>query len=110
MTREAFASYARVLAPRGLLMVHISNRYLDLEPVVAAVADAGGWQGAVMNYHPSPLDPDATTSLWVALSRDPGTLAALRTRHSEWRPMRHRPGLSAWTDDYSTILPLLKGF
>ncbi|RSU51854.1 fused MFS/spermidine synthase [Sphingomonas sp. S-NIH.Pt15_0812] len=110
MTREAFASYARVLAPRGLLMVHISNRYLDLEPVVAAVADAGGWQGAVMNYHPSPLDPDATTSLWVALSRDPGTLAALRARHSEWRPMRRRPGLSAWTDDYSTILPLLKGF
>lgn len=110
MTREAFASYARVLAPRGLLMVHISNRYLDLEPVVAAVADAGGWQGAVMNYHPSPLDPDATASLWVALSRDPVTLAALRTRHSEWRPMRRRPGLSAWTDDYSTILPLLKGF
>lgn len=110
MTREAFASYARVLAPRGLLLVHISNRYLDLEPVVAAVADAGGWRGAVMDYHPSPLDPEASTSLWVALSRDPATLAALRTRHSEWRPLRRRAGLSAWTDDYSTILPLLKGF
>ena len=110
MTREAFASYARVLAPRGLLLVHISNRYIDLEPVVAAVADAGGWQGAVMDYHPSSLDPDASASLWVALSRDAATLAALRARHSEWRPMRRRPGLSAWTDDYSTILPLLKGF
>ncbi|MDG5474019.1 hypothetical protein P6709_20165, partial [Jeotgalibacillus sp. ET6] len=52
MTREAFASYARVLAPRGLLLVHISNRFLDLEPVVAAAARGGGWHSAQLFYRP----------------------------------------------------------
>ena len=47
LTREAFVEYARILSPRGALVVHISNRFLDLEPVVAAAARAGGWARAV---------------------------------------------------------------
>ena len=43
MTREAFGVYRRHLRPGGLLLVHISNRYLDLKPVVAAAATEGGW-------------------------------------------------------------------
>ena len=41
MTREAFGVYRRHLRPGGLLLVHISNRYLDLKPVVAAAATEG---------------------------------------------------------------------
>ncbi|MFA5965162.1 MAG: fused MFS/spermidine synthase [Sphingomonas sp.] len=109
MTREAFAGYARVLAPDGLLLVHISNRFLDLEPVVASAAEGGGWHAMRLLYQPRPGEGAAATrSLWVALSHDPGKLAALRTRDATWQPLRHYPDFAPWTDDYSTILPLIK--
>jgi spermidine synthase len=109
MTREAFASYARVLAPRGLLLVHISNRFLDLEPVVAAAAQGGGWYSAQLFYHPRAINRDAATmSQWIALSRDPAVIQSLKARDSAWGLVKPRAGFAPWTDDYSTILPLLK--
>lgn len=110
MTREAFATYARVLAPDGLLLVHISNRFLDLEPVVAAVARAGGWSAIQLKYTPSSLDREASASVWIALSKDSGKLAQLQAGDPAWEPLTPRPGFAPWTDDYSTTLPLLKGF
>jgi SAM-dependent methyltransferase len=111
MTREAFASYARVLAPDGLLLVHISNRFLDLEPVVDTAARAGGWQARRLSYVPASGAKDRpAASVWIALSRDPATLAALTRGDSDWQPLRRRPGFVGWTDDYATILPLMKGF
>lgn len=111
MTQEAFASYARVLAPDGLLMVHISNRFLDLEPVVAAAARVGGWQARRLSYVPARDDPDRpASSLWIALSRDPSTVAALTRGDPDWEPVRARANFTGWTDDYATILPLMKGF
>ena len=109
MTVEAFATYGRVLSSRGLLLVHISNRFLDLEPVVAAAAQAGGWQAIALDYSPSPLAVGATRSLWIALSRDPKAIAALRQNDRDWRPVSGRAGFTAWSDDYSTILPLIRG-
>ena len=55
MTTEAFDSYARVLSPTGLLLVHISNRFMDLRPVVSAAAVKGGWQAAELTYHPDAI-------------------------------------------------------
>ncbi|WP_204273851.1 hypothetical protein, partial [Stenotrophomonas maltophilia] len=43
LTRQAFVTYGRVLAPNGLLLVHISNRFMALAPVVSAAARDGGW-------------------------------------------------------------------
>ena len=109
MTREAFASYGRVLAPRGVLLVHISNRFLDLEPVVAAAAREGGWQAVKLFYTPGPNDtPAATKSLWIAMSRDRETIRVLQTYDASWQAVKVRRGFTPWTDDYSTILPLLK--
>lgn len=110
MTREAFASYARVLSRRGVLLVHISNRFLDLEPVVAAAAKAGGWQAVTLFYTPPKNPADAATmSQWIALSRDPATIRTLRARDPQWQPTRGRVGFVPWSDGYSTILPLVKG-
>ena len=108
MTREAFADYAHVLQPRGLLLVHVSNRFLDLEPVVAAAAQAGGWQAAKLYYQPAQRTPLASASQWIALSRDPATIRTLAAAEPHWVPLVPRAGFEAWTDDYSTILPLLK--
>lgn len=110
MTREAFATYDRVLAKNGLLLVHISNRFLSLEPVVEAAAKAGGWSAAALTYHPSPDEEiqEAATSDWIALSRSPETIARLKARGGNWRDLQTTRGFTAWTDDYATILPVLR--
>lgn len=109
MTREAFASYARILSPSGVLLVHISNRFLDLQPVVSAAAIAGGWQAAELTYRPPGGTSDReTVSMWIALSRDRRTIAALRARDADWQGLARYPRFTPWSDDYSTILPLVR--
>jgi spermidine synthase len=111
LTREAFSVYGRNLTGSGLLMVHISNRYLDLEPVIAAAAAAGGWTAAVRYYVPSDasFQHNEAPSKWIALSRDPATMHKLvALSHQQWRPLRPRPGFGSWTDDYASLLPLIR--
>lgn len=112
LTREAFQTYGRVLSRRGLLLIHISNRFVDLEPVVAAAGRDGGWIVRKMHYIPSELDREAqaTSSVWLALSRDAGTMTALETQGGDWAPATAPAGLKPWTDDYSTVLPFINRF
>ncbi|HYD37727.1 MAG TPA: fused MFS/spermidine synthase, partial [Allosphingosinicella sp.] len=56
LTREALQVYRRALKPDGLLLIHISNRYLDLEPVLAAAAERDGWQAAALDYAPGAFE------------------------------------------------------
>ncbi len=118
LTREAFGIYRRTLAPRGLLLVHISNRYLNLEPVIAAAARDGGWHGAILPYFisrdPNPV-PQGASSVWIALSPDAEVIArlaapAVKDPSGNWRALRTKPGFAAWTDDFSSILPLVKAW
>jgi hypothetical protein len=105
MTREAFETYGRVLGRRGLLLVHVSNRYLDLGPVVARTA--GGWMAAQLPYQPKSSDPAETGSLWIALTRDPEVLGTLLTSGGDWEPLPVTD-TAPWTDDYASILPVLR--
>ncbi len=114
LTREALQVYRRALKPDGLLLVHISNRYLDLEPVLAAAAERDGWHAAVLDYAPGIGDEgrNVTRSIWVAMANDRDTLLTLGIASGEdayrWRPLKGRPGFAGWTDDYASILPLLE--
>jgi hypothetical protein len=112
LTREALDIYGRRLARNGVLLIHISNRYLDLRPVVAGDAAAEGWHARLRHYVPDKRDEarNYAASLWVALSRDPAQLDRLEylTRPQDWQLLRPRPGFSAWTDDHASILPVLK--
>jgi hypothetical protein len=110
LTTEAFAVYRRHLRPQGLLLLHISNRYLDLKPVVAAAAAAGGWQARIRTYRPDASERARNYggSIWVALSPAPQTvdrLAALSG--AQWQSLRPEPGFAAWTDDHASLLPLI---
>ena len=109
LTQEAFAEYARVVAPHGLLMVHISNRYLNLAPVVAAAAKAGGWKAALLVFRPDSrqASEQAAGSDWIALTRDPALLADLVRGNGAWRPLEPQPGFTPWGDDFASILPVL---
>jgi SAM-dependent methyltransferase len=113
LTSEAFAVYARALQPKGLLLVHISNRYVELEPVVDAAAKAGGWRAMILDHYPVEAERArrATASMWVAMSRDPVTidnLLAASGPNNLWRPLVGRPDFAGWSDDYASILPLIK--
>jgi SAM-dependent methyltransferase len=108
LTREAFASYGRVLDKDGLLLVHISNRFLDLKPVVAAAARAGGWHARVLDDRPTSVAAGSSSSLWIALSRDPRPLAVLNKVDGGWQALAPYRDFTPWVDDYASILPLLK--
>ena len=113
LTREALRVYGRALQPRGILLFHVSNRYIDLQPVVAAAAKVEGWHTALMYYSPSDEEEAdfATVSVWIVLSRDQPMIDAITSESAEmtsWEDVALRPGFPGWTDDYATILPLLK--
>lgn len=118
LTREAIGIYARALKPDGILLIHISNRFFALEPVLAEEARARAWAAAI-RLDPGPPDSgidDLTGSNWVALAATPDRLqqltGALRPRREApldgaWVPLKSRAGFQRWTDDYASTLPVL---
>jgi hypothetical protein len=111
LTREAFRAYRRHLAPGGLLLVHISNRFLDLSPVVAA-QESDGWTAKLRAFVPNAQQNGKwqTASTWVAMSPSPVTIASLEKASGagQWAALQPRPGFGAWTDDHASILPIIK--
>lgn len=113
MTREAIASYGRALSDDGLLLFHISNRYIDLKPVLSAAARADGWHAVYRDYAPPKAEAryHGGRSIWVAFTRSPATLQRLRSLAADeraWTALPEQPGFTAWTDDYGSIMPLLR--
>ena len=110
LTEEAFRTYARVLAPDGILAVHISNRHIDLEPVVAAIATRTGLIGRIKRYSATEEQTESresTSSHLVALARDEATLGALGL-DAGWVPLGAPDRVRVWTDDYASIVTLLR--
>ncbi len=113
LTREAVALYESKLRPRGVIAAHVSNRFLDLTPVLAAIAEANGLAAFVRNDRAVPPDLLAagkTPSTWIALVRDPRDGAVLARRDPAWTPLGPRPGSRVWTDDHSNLLGALNWF
>ena len=108
LTREAFAAYRRLLSDRGLLLVHISNRYLDLSPVVAAAASSGGWQARLRSYRPDRSRLNEFRSEWVAMSPSRETIERLVGNGDGWNGLHGHHGFEPWTDDHASVLPLIK--
>lgn len=108
MTREAFALYRRVLSEDGLLLVHISNRYIDLRPMIAGLARSAGMT-ARLREDLAPTGPGASGSVWVALSPEPAALARLEADSppGAWMALPPAPE-RVWSDDFASILPYLR--
>jgi hypothetical protein len=110
LTSEAFAVYRRHLSERGLLLVHISNRFLDLKPVIAAAA-AQGWNARLRHYRPGEQQKadNHTSSMWIAMSPSKATLEQMVSGgEANWQAIRPRTGFAPWTDDHATLLPLIR--
>ena len=111
LTREAFKVYRRHLRPDGLLLVHISNRHLKLDDLVASLAADGGWNARRTVYRPTTEQWAAnhTTAVWVALSPSAEMMDRLVERSPDsWEPLAWPLGAPLWTDDHASLLPLIR--
>jgi spermidine synthase len=110
LTREAFNVYRRRLVPSGLLLIHITNRFLDLEPVLSAEAAAGGWHAVKLAYSPSAAGRrlHEAGSLWIALSPSSDAIGRLTNDGAGWTALKSSPGFTAWSDDYASVFPLFR--
>jgi hypothetical protein len=109
LTREAVDLYLSRLRSDGIVAVHISNRYLNLEPVLGALARQQGLF-VLANFDNSIPDElkkrGRFASHWVLLARGPERLASLKGRPG-WRSAMTNERVKPWTDDYSNILQVL---
>ncbi|MDP8929348.1 MAG: hypothetical protein M3O70_12455, partial [Actinomycetota bacterium] len=107
MTSEAFDLYRSKLAPGGVIVFHISNRHLDLEPVVAGIARRQGHAAAIRDDG-SDTAVGKLASTWAVLAETSETLAPL-TANPAWRPLVVEPGRElVWTDDFSNVVRVLE--
>ena len=105
LTREAMALYVKQLAPDGILAFHVSNQYVDLEPEVALLAQSLGMQAqTVLSAEDKSRGEFRATWVLVTRNADFFSLPGLRLRST---PAEIRKGLRLWTDDYSSLLPIL---
>lgn len=104
LTLEALSAYLERLAPGGIIAVNISNRFIDLLPILAAAGER--LRLTVAARFDTTTDRLARSSKWVALARSPERLAPLIAEHG-WS-QASSGGVDAWTDDRSDLfLPLL---
>jgi hypothetical protein len=105
LTREALEMYFQKLTEDGILAVHISNRHLDLQPVLANLARQ--LKLFALRQEDDDSDrrqvPGISNSDWVVLARRREDLGKLAD-DERWSAVQTDPQVGVWTDDYSNLL------
>lgn len=106
LTREALEVYFRHMAPEGVVALHISNRFIDLQPVLERGAKAVGRRALLVETEDTE-DGTCYGTTWVLMANrretfDDGVFKGTSS------PLRSAPWLRLWTDDYSNIYKVLK--
>jgi spermidine synthase len=108
LTREAFALYFRKLSERGLLLLNITNLYLDLLPVVGRiVADAGLAARYSRDVEPT-ITAEGSASDWVVVARKSELLTRFSYTRTPWPVLEPDPDVGLWTDDFTNVLQALR--
>jgi SAM-dependent methyltransferase len=108
ITREALGTYLRHVRPDGIVAFHVSNRFLDLVPVVARLAKEHAAHAVLVRDDPEDGDGLRSKSDWVLVAREPAALQAKTIVEAGAVPAEDRPGWRTWTDDYSNLVQILK--
>jgi hypothetical protein len=109
LSREAIQLYRSKLAEGGVLAFNLSNRYLDLEPVIGQqAADSGMVCRICYDVYPTAEEKRAGKqgSIWAIMAVNESDLGHLGT-DPRWQAPRIRPGARVWTDDYSDLASYL---
>ncbi|MBS1721418.1 MAG: fused MFS/spermidine synthase [Armatimonadetes bacterium] len=109
ITKEAFEVYLSRLKPGGMLVVHISNRYMTLQPVVASIArDLGLYEERRFDEDDNQsLHPGKTPSDWTVSVRRKEDLGGMLGAPG-WGVDEVPPGFQTWTDDRTSVLAVIK--
>jgi hypothetical protein len=105
LTTQAVTLYRKHLAPGGILAFHISNQHVDLEPPIALLAKAAGMRAARVSSF-SNDERGEFTATWILVS-DNDAFFARPEVSSRARRAVDKPGLGLWTDDFSSLVPVL---
>ena len=110
LTQEAVELYLSKLVPDGVLLFHVSNRYMDLTRVVDRVA--ARLNLTALAQHDVKLSDDDIAegkqpSQWVIMARREKVISAFQD-DPRWQPLSNRESGEVWTDDYSNILQVLR--
>jgi len=108
ITREALGTYLRHVRPDGIVAFHVSNRFLDLVPVVARLAKEHAAHAVLVRDDPEDGDGLRSKSDWVLVAREPAALQAKAIVEAGAVRAGDRPGWRTWTDDYSNLVQILK--
>ncbi len=106
LTRQAFELYFRHLKPDGVLAVHISNNYLNLQPIVTGAASVLGKQAVRVRSEDSGWD-GTLASTWILVSDNHEFLYTIAIREAG-APALPDPGFQPWTDDSASVFRILK--
>jgi spermidine synthase len=106
LTVEAFETYLRHLAPNGVIAVHVSHMFLDLQPVVRGAGEALGLDVLYIANRPGP--PGFWQSHWMLLTRSAELRDSDFIQQAMQRLAPSTRSLAVWTDDHSDVLSLLK--
>jgi hypothetical protein len=100
--------YLRHLNPGGVLLMHLSNRALNLRPVLSRVVAESGVVGRIEDFHPSEAEMKAMVapSRWAVVARDRQSVAALTT-DERWEELATDGG-RGWSDDFSSLVEALQ--
>ncbi len=108
LTKEAFDGYERHLKTNGTIAVHVSNRYLNLEPVVINLAQRGNFKVSVIDCVITPDKWWNVPSVWILLSRNEELNNSTVIRDAA-RPPQNQPGkVPLWTDDFASLAQILR--
>src|SRR5262249_24799028 len=105
MTREAMELYARKIGPNGMVVLHLSNRHLELASVVAGIAQANGLVSRLNDSQSDNTDDDEYRfgSTVAAIAHNDEDFGAL-TQSKYWVKQSADPTARVWTDDYSNVV------
>jgi hypothetical protein len=107
VTQEALDLYLSKLAEGGIIVFHVSNRTLDIKPILADLADSRKLECIGFDD----LKPDSfegkDPSQWVVMARSSPEISYLSI-NTQWQRLNGRPGARVWSDDFSNILRAIR--
>ena len=106
LTREAVNLYLSKLEQDGVLLIHITNRYVNLAPVLAKMAEENGFACRLRDDE-SDYESGKDGSTWVLFARSESDLGAI-AESDDWRKIELQKSIDVWTDDFSNILSVFK--
>jgi len=112
LTVEAVAEYLQALREDGLLVFHISNVFVDLEPVIANLAAVLGLEAFVQDdvaVSEEETKRGKMPSTWVVAARSAEAIDPI-IRGGDWRRCRQRVGVEPWTDQFSNVLTVMRNW